>query len=62
MSTHNKPLTIQEEVGLILHGFGKSIGKPSMCVDLFRFAMVWATTSVEEQIFSIKDALNMMLL
>lgn len=57
MSTHKKPLTTLEEVGVILHGFGKDIGKPSICIDIFRFGMAWAKTSLEEQIFSIEDVL-----
>ena len=58
MSDHKKPLTIIEETGLILHGFGCDIGKPSLCADIFRHGVAWGQTTVQHQIEDIRRLLQ----
>ncbi len=50
MSDHKKPLTLIEETGIILHGFGRDIGKPSLIVDVFRHGIAWGQATALEQI------------
>ena len=40
MSMHKKPLTMIEEMGLIVYGMGGSIGIPSQSADIFRSGIV----------------------
>lgn len=58
MSMHKKPLTIEEEMGLIISGMGDSIGKPSQSADTFRNGIRWAHMTKEEQIEHAKKMLN----
>lgn len=58
MSDHKKPLTPIEEMGIILHGFGRDIGKPSLIVDVFRHGIAWGQSSSLEQIASAERSLE----
>lgn len=58
MSMHNKPLTTIEEAGLIAHGLGRDIGRPSMAADIFRHGVAWGQMSVADQIASIQKQLD----
>lgn len=58
MSDHKKPLTLIEETGIILHGFGCDIGKPSLIVDVFRHGIAWGQSSVKEQIAEAKRSVE----
>lgn len=58
MSMHKKPLTTIEETGLIAHGFGRYIGKPSMAADIFRTGVAWAQMSTADQIANIQTQLE----
>ena len=58
MSMHKKSLTTIEEVGLIAHGFGQDIGKPSMAADIFRHGVAWGQKSELDQIASIQAQLD----
>jgi hypothetical protein len=42
MSNHKTPLTKLEKDGLIAHGLGRYIGKPSQLADVFRQGVAWA--------------------
>lgn len=42
MSNHKTPLTSIEREGLIAHGLGRYIGKPSQLADVFRQGVAWA--------------------
>lgn len=42
MSNHKTPLTKLEKDGLIAHGLGRHIGKPSQLADVFRQGVAWA--------------------
>lgn len=42
MSNHKTPLTEVEREGLIEHGLGRYIGKPSQLADVFRQGVAWA--------------------
>jgi len=42
MSMHKKPVTDLEREGLILHGLGRYVGKPSQLADVFRQGIAWA--------------------
>ena len=48
MSMHRKPLTDLEREGLIAHGLGRDIGKPSMLADVFRHGVAWALAAAEK--------------
>lgn len=54
MSMHKKQLTVVEETGLIAHGFGRDIGKPSMAADIFRHGVEWGQMPELEKIASIQ--------
>ena len=58
MSMHKKPLTDIEETGLISHGFGRDIGKPSMAADIFRHGVAWGQKSELEQIACIQEHID----
>lgn len=58
MSMHKKPLTVIEETGLIAHGFGHDIGRPSISADIFRCGVAWGQSSKEEKIADIKKELE----
>jgi len=58
MSMHKKPLTKTEETGLIVHGFGDDIGKPSMAADIFRCGVSWGEKMLAEKVESIKAQLE----
>lgn len=58
MSMHKKPLTTIEETGLIVHGFGSDIGKPSMAADIFRSGVAWGQTPELDRIASIQEQLD----
>ncbi len=58
MSMHKKPLTVIEETGLIAHGFGRDIGKPSMAADIFRTGVAWGLASNDGRIANIKKELE----
>ena len=58
MSMHKTPLTTIEETGLIAHGFGRDIGKPSMAADIFRIGVAWGQMSPADQIASLQKQLE----
>ncbi len=58
MSMHNKPLTTIEEAGLILHGMGREIGKPSMSADILRHGIEFGQMTHADQIQCIQDQLD----
>lgn len=58
MSDHKKPLTLIEETGIILHGFGRDIGKPSHVVDVFRHGIAWGQATTLEQIADAERSLQ----
>lgn len=58
MSMHKKPLTAIEEAGLIAHGFGRDIGKPSMAADIFRHGVEWGQMSELDKIASIQRQID----
>lgn len=58
MSMHNKPLTTIEETGLIAHGFGRDIGRPSMTADIFRTGVAWGQMTTADQIASIQQQIE----
>lgn len=58
MSMHKKPLKTIEEAGLIAHGMGRDIGRPSQAADIFRHGMAWALMSRDDQIKSIERELD----
>ncbi len=64
MSNHKTPLTDLERDGLIAHGLGRDIGKPSQAADFFRQGVNWALASPEwrakalQQRKEIDDLLN----
>ncbi len=58
MSMHEKPLTVIEETGLIAHGFGRDIGRPSMAADIFRCGVAWGQSSKEEKIADIEKEIE----
>lgn len=58
MSMHKKPLTAIEEAGLIAHGFGRDIGKPSMTADIFRHGVTWGQMSEQDKIAGIQKQLD----
>lgn len=58
MSMHKKPLTAIEEAGLIAHGFGRDIGKPSMAADIFRHGVAWGQMSELDKIKSIQKQID----
>lgn len=58
MSMHKTPLTIIEETGLIAHGMGRDIGKPSQSADVFRAGIAWGLKSTADKIESIKAQLD----
>ena len=47
MSNHKTPLTVLEHDGLVAHGLGHYIGKPSQAADIFRQGVNWAMASPE---------------
>jgi hypothetical protein len=47
MSNHKTPLTVLEHDGLVAHGLGHDIGKPSQAADIFRQGVHWAMASPE---------------
>ena len=55
---HKKPLTSIEETGLIVHGFGRHIGKPSQAADIFRSGVAWGLTSIPDMINDMKQLLD----
>lgn len=57
MSMHKKPLTMIEEMGLIVYGMGGSIGIPSQSADIFRSGIAWATMANVDRIESAKQLL-----
>jgi hypothetical protein len=65
MSNHKTPLTVLEHDGLVAHGLGRDIGKPSQAADIFRQGVNWAMASPEwraqalQQRREIDDMLNM---
>lgn len=58
MSMHKTPLTTIEETGLIAHGFGRDIGRPSQAADIFRHGVAWGQMSVADQIASIQKQIE----
>ena len=42
MSNHKTPVTELERKGLVAHGLGRCIGKPSQLADVFRQGVAWA--------------------
>lgn len=58
MSIHSKPLTELEEIGMLAHGLGESIGKPSRSADLFRLGISWALMSEEKRNESVRTMLK----
>ena len=49
MSNHKIPLTELERDGLIAHGLGRDIGKPSQAADIFRQGIAWALANKPAQ-------------
>ena len=58
MSMHKKPLTKVEEMGMLIFGLGRVIGKPSQQADLFRSAIEWAQVSEEERMLRARTMLK----
>lgn len=58
MSMHKKPLTTLEEAGLIAHGLGPDIGRPSMAADLFRIGLAWGRMATPEIIEGISKQIT----
>lgn len=55
---HKKPLTTLEEAGLIAHGLGPDIGRPSMPADLFRIGLAWGRMATPEIIEGISKQIT----
>ncbi len=58
MSMHKKPLTLEEEMGMLIFGLGSAIGKPSQSADLFRAAVEWGQISEEERMLRARTMLK----
>ena len=48
MSNHKIPLTDLERTGLIAHGLGRDIGRPSQAADIFRQGVAWALANAPQ--------------
>jgi DNA segregation ATPase FtsK/SpoIIIE-like protein len=55
MSAHNIPLSDLERDGLIAHGLGRHIGKPSQAADIFRQGVNWALQTPEWRAKALQD-------
>jgi hypothetical protein len=55
MSNHKTPLTNLERDGLIAHGLGRDIGKPSQAADIFRQGINWALQTPECRADALKQ-------
>jgi DNA segregation ATPase FtsK/SpoIIIE-like protein len=55
MSAHNIPLSDLERDGLIAHGLGRLIGKPSQAADIFRQGVNWALQTPEWRAKALQD-------
>ena len=49
MSNHKTPVTELERAGLVAHGLGRQIGKPSQLADVFRQGVAWALSQQPAQ-------------
>jgi hypothetical protein len=55
MSNHKTPLTDLERDGLIAHGLGRDIGRPSQAADIFRQGIAWAMQTPEWRAVVLKQ-------
>jgi hypothetical protein len=55
MSNHKTPLTDLERDGLIAHGLGRDIGRPSQAADIFRQGINWALQTPEWRADALKQ-------
>ncbi len=55
MSAHKTPLSDLERDGLIAHGLGRHIGKPSQAADFFRQGVNWALQTPEWRAEALKS-------
>ena len=55
MSAHNIPMSDLERDGLIAHGLGRAIGKPSQAADIFRQGVNWAMQTPEWRAKALKS-------
>jgi hypothetical protein len=57
MSNHKTPVTELERAGLVAHGLGRQIGKPSQLADVFRQGVAWALSQQPAQLVPLTDEL-----
>lgn len=55
MSNLKTPLTDLERDGLIVHGLGRDIGKPSQAADIFLQGVNWALASPESRAKALQE-------
>ena len=55
MSMHRMPLTTVEHEGLVRHGLGRAIGKPSQLADVFRQGVKWGQNQEREACAAMLD-------